>query len=626
MSDLNTKPSGNLLKLTIGALGIVFGDIGTSPLYALRVCFTGEHGIAVTDQNILGILSLIFWSLILVVSIKYLVIILRADNEGEGGILALMALVLPKKKRRRYFLILAMGLFGSALLYGDGMITPAISVLSAVEGLKIATPFFEPYIISITFIILLGLFYFQSKGTGKVGMIFGPVILLWFISLALLGINSIVKHPQVFKALNPYYAIHFFQANGLESLVILGAVFLVVTGGEALYADLGHFGKKPIRLGWFYLVLPCLVLNYFGQGALILDNPQAVVNPFYYLAPGWALYPLVILATLATVIASQAVISGAFSLTYQAIQLGFVARFRIVHTSPNERGQIYIPQLSWILFSATIALVGFFKTSDNLAGAYGVAVSTTMVITTLLAFLVMRNVWKWSFPASASAVCFFLIIDLSFFAANIIKVPEGGWVPLLVAGSIYFMMTTWYRGKRMMAIQINRTTDSLNKFLTYYQNKAQSVVDGTAIYLTRNSHGTPPALFFNLKHNKVIHEKIFILSIQFERVPHVDLLKKFKVAILDNHITLLILHYGYMDTTDVPKAIQLLKEKKDVMIDLKNASFFLGRESVVITKDTGMSPLRENLFDFLGRNSARVSKYFNLPPEKVFEIGSRIKL
>lgn len=622
---MDAKSSNNLLKLTLGALGIVFGDIGTSPLYALRVCFTGTHGFPSTEQNVFGVLSLIVWSLILVVSLKYLLIILRADNEGEGGILALMALVLPRKKNRKYLLILSMGLFGSALLYGDGMITPAISVLSAVEGLNVATPFFEPYIIAITFIILLGLFFFQSKGTGKVGMVFGPVILLWFLSLALLGINAIMKHPTVLKALNPYYAFHFFSVNGFDSLVILGAVFLAVTGGEALYADLGHFSKKPIRLGWFYLVLPCLVINYFGQGALILDNPQAVLNPFYYLAPRWALYPLVVLATLATVIASQAVISGAFSLTYQAIQLGFVARFKIVHTSPNERGQIYIPQLNWILFSATIALVGFFRTSENLAGAYGVAVSTTMVITTLLAFLVMRNVWKWSLLATVSIIGFFLIIDLSFFAANIVKVPEGGWVPLLVAGAIYFMMTTWYRGKRMMAIQINRTTDSLDKFLCYYQTKAQAVVEGTAIYLTRNSHGTPPALFFNLKHNRIIHEKIVILSIQFDRVPHVDLLKNFKVATLDQHITLLILHYGYMDTTDIPKAIHQLK-KKGVEVDLKNATYFLGRESVVITKDTGMSPLRETLFDFLGRNSARVSKYFNLPSEKVFEIGSRIRL
>ncbi len=622
---MKSMSSNNGLKLTIGALGIVFGDIGTSPLYALRVCFTGTSGIAVSEQNVFGVLSLIVWSLILVVSIKYVLIILRADNEGEGGILALMALVLPKKKSRKYFLILSMGLFGSALLYGDGMITPAISVLSAVEGLQIATPFFEPFIISITFIILLGLFFFQSKGTGKVGMIFGPVILLWFLSLAVLGVNTIGRHPEVLKALNPFYAFHFFLINRFHSLVVLGAVFLAVTGGEALYADLGHFGKKPIRLGWFYLVLPCLILNYFGQGALILDNPKNVLNPFYLLAPGWALYPLVILATLAAVIASQAVISGAFSLTYQAIQLGFVARFRIVHTSPDEKGQIYIPQLNWILFFATIALVGFFKTSDNLAGAYGVAVSTTMVITTLLAFLVMRNVWKWSLFACVSLIGFFLMIDLSFFLANIVKVPQGGWVPLLVAGTIYFMMTTWYRGKRMMAIQVNRTTDSLNNFLTYYQNKAQSVVDGTAIYLTRNSNATPPALFYNLKHNKVIHEKIVILSVQFDPVPHVDLLKNFKVATLDNHITLLALHYGYMNSTDIPKAIQRLKEK-GVMIDLKNATYFLGRESVEITKDTGMSPLRESLFDFLGRNSARVSKYFNLPSEKVFEIGLRIRL
>lgn len=622
---IKTSRSNNLLKLTLGALGIVFGDIGTSPLYALRVCFKGNHGFAPTDQNIFGVLSLIFWSLILIVSIKYLVIILKADNEGEGGILALMALVLPKKKNKKYLWILSMGLFGAALLYGDGMITPAISVLSAVEGLEVATPLFEPFVISITFIILLGLFFFQSKGTGKVGMIFGPVILMWFLVLGLLGTNAILKQPEVLKALNPYYAIHFFHSKGLGSMVILGAVFLAVTGGEALYADLGHFSRKPIRLGWFYLVLPCLILNYFGQGALLLNNPKAIVNPFYFLAPDWALYPLVVLATLATVIASQAVISGAFSLTYQAIQLGFVARFRIVHTSPNERGQIFIPQLNWILFSATIMLVGFFKTSDNLAGAYGVAVSTTMVVTTLLAFLVMRNVWKWSLFTSFSVTGFFLVIDLSFFAANIVKVPEGGWVPLLVAGVIYFMMTTWHRGKRMMAIQMNRTTDSLEKFLSYYQNKAEAVVDGTAIYLTRNTHGTPPALFFNLKHNKIIHEKIVIISVQFDRVPHVDLLKNFKVSLLDKHITYLVLHYGYMDTTDIPNAIHKLKEK-GVEIDLQNATYFLGRESVVITKDTGMSPLRESLFDFLGRNSARISKYFNLPSEKVFEIGSRIRL
>jgi len=625
MNDTDTKSSKNLLKVTLAALGIVFGDIGTSPLYALRVCFAGPHGIAVNEQNIYGILSLIFWSLILVISIKYLVLILNADNNGEGGILALMALVLPRKKHRKYLLILTMGLFGAALLYGDGMITPAISVLSAVEGLKIATPFFEPYIIPITIIILFILFFFQSKGSASVGMIFGPIILCWFLSLALLGINQIEKDPVVLSALNPYYAFHFFQVNGLTSITVLGAVFLVVTGGEALYADLGHFGKKPIRLGWFYLVLPCLVLNYFGQGALILENPTFIVSPFYYLAPHWALYPLVILAALATVIASQAVISGAFSLSYQAIQLGFMARFRVVHTSPDEKGQIYIPQLNWILFIATIGLVISFKTSDNLASAYGVAVSTTMVITTLLAFLAMRNLWKWNLVAAVSVVLFFLLIDLSFFGANIVKVPDGGWFPLLVAGIIYYMMTTWYRGKRMMAIQINKTTDSLGKFVSYYQSQAESVVSGTAIYLTRNPHVTPPALFLNFKHNKVIHEHILILCIKFDPVPHVDILKKVEVNRLDEHMMLIILHYGYMNITDIPAALRRLKEK-GVDIDLKNATYYLGRESVVVTKHTGMSPLRENLFDFLGRNSARLSQYFCLPSEKVFEIGSRIRL
>ncbi len=623
--EIESRPSNSLFKVTVAALGIVFGDIGTSPLYALRVCFGGTHGIATTDQNIFGVLSLIFWSLIMVISIKYLVLILNADNEGEGGILALMALVLPKKKTSKYFLILTMGLFGAALLYGDGMITPAISVLSAVEGLKIATPFFEPYVLPITILILFILFFFQSKGTGSVGLIFGPIILCWFLTLAGLGINQIIKYPIVLKALNPYDAIHFFSTNGWGSITILGAVFLVVTGGEALYADLGHFGKKPIRRGWFYVVLPCLVLNYFGQGALLLENHNFITSPFYYLAPHWALYPLVVLAGLATVIASQAVISGAFSLSYQAIQLGFMARFRIVHTSLHERGQIYIPQLNWILFIATIGLVISFKSSDNLAAAYGVAVSTTMVITTLLAYVAMRNLWKWRLFPTLSLVLFFLVIDLSFFSANIVKIPEGGWFPLAVAATIYYFMTTWQRGKRMMSIRVNKTTDPLEKFLTYYQEKAKAIVDGTAIYLTRNPRGTPPALFFNVKHNQVIHKHIYVVSIQFEQVPHAPLLKKAVVQKLDQHVTLIILYYGYMDETDIPYALENLNKIGET-IDLENATYFLGRESIEITKHTGMNPLRENLFDFLGRNSTRISKYFNLPSDKVFEIGSRIRL
>jgi KUP system potassium uptake protein len=625
MNKGNTTSSKNLLKLSISALGIVFGDIGTSPLYAIRVCFGGTHGIEVNDQNVFGILSLIFWSLIFVISIKYLAIILRADNAGEGGILALMALVLPKKKTTKYILILSMGLFGAALLYGDGVITPAISVLSAVEGLQIATPFFEPYIIPITIGILFVLFFFQSKGTGNVGMIFGPIIIIWFLTLAMLGIAAIAKQPNILKAINPYYAFEFFKNNGIRSAGVLGAVFLVVTGGEALYADIGHFGKKPIRLGWFYVVLPCLVINYFGQGALILNHPEFIANPFYHLAPKWALYPLVGLAALATVIASQAVISGAFSLTHQAIQLGFIPRLKVVHTSKDEKGQIFIAQLNWILFFATIGLVVFFKTSDNLAAAYGVAVSTTMVITSILAYVAMRDLWKWKWFSAAALVAFFLIVDLSFFAANIVKIPDGGWFPLLVAALVYFMMTTWSRGKRMLAIQINKVTDSLEKFLNYYKKNAECMVTGSAIYLTRDPYSTPPALHFNLMHNKIMHKQVIIVSIQFLQESHVNILQNAEFEILDENITRIILHYGYMDTTDIPDALKLLEEK-GLSFKSKDITYFLGRESVVVTKHTGMSPLRETVFEFMSRNSVRATSQFNLPSDRVFEIGSKIRL
>ncbi|MEO7140755.1 MAG: potassium transporter Kup [Ferruginibacter sp.] len=625
MHDNNSNKKHNLFKLSIGALGIVFGDIGTSPLYAMRVCFAGAHGIAITDENIYGILSMIFWSLILVISLKYLIIILRADNKGEGGILALMKLVLPEKRTGKFLVILSMGLFGAALLYGDGMITPAISVLSALEGLQIATPFFQPFIIPFTIIILFILFFFQRKGTGKVGMIFGPIIFVWFISLAILGVNAITKHPSVMQALNPYYAFHFFSTHGLGSIIILGAVFLVVTGGEAIYADLGHFGKKPIRLGWFIVVLPCLVLNYFGQGALLLDNHQFITNPFYHLAPAWALYPLVILAALATVIASQAVLSGAFSVTYQAIQLGFMPRLKVVHTSEDEKGQIYIPQLNWILFLATVSLVVSFKTSDNLAGAYGIAVTTTMVITTLLAFVAMRKLWKWSLPVAISLTAFFLILDLSFFSANIAKIPNGGWFPLLVAALFYFIMTTWYKGKRLMRIQLEKIIDPIKKFLTIYQKDAEHIVGGTAIYLARDPLGTPSALAFNLMHNKVLHEKVIILSVQSVAVPHVEILKKAKINKLDKHITHVVIYYGYFDKTDIPRVLQLLKDK-GLDIDLENATYFLGRDSIVIAKHTGMSPFRESIFNFMGRNSVKATRYFNLPSEKVCIIGSQIRM
>jgi KUP system potassium uptake protein len=456
-------------------------------------------------------------------------------------------------------------------------------------------------------------------------MIFGPVILVWFVSLAILGVNAIAKHPTVLQALNPYYAFHFFITHGLGGITILGAVFLVVTGGEAIYADLGHFGKKPIRLGWFIVVLPSLVLNYFGQGALLLDNHQFITNPFYYLAPAWALYPLVILAALATVIASQAVLSGAFSVTYQAIQLGFMPRLKVVHTSENEEGQIYIPQLNWLLFLATVSLVVSFKTSDNLAGAYGIAVTTTMVITTLLAFVAMRKLWKWSLPAAISLTTFFLIIDLSFFSANIAKIPNGGWFPLLVAGLFYFIMTTWYKGKRLMSIQLEKIIDPIKKFQTSYQKDGQHIVEGTAIYLARDPLGTPSALVFNLLHNRVLHEKIIILCVQSVAVPHVEILEKVEINKLDKHITQVIIYFGYFDKTDIPLTLELLKDK-GLDIDQKKATYFLGRDSIVIAKHTGMSPFRESIFNFMGTNSVKATTYFNLPSENVCIIGSQIKL
>lgn len=624
MEQLNQKKS-KLALITLGALGIVFGDIGTSPLYAMRECFFGEHGMAVNEVNILGVLSLIFWSLIFVISIKYLLVVMRADNKGEGGIMALMELVLPKKKGRTYIFLLSIGLFGAALLYGDGIITPAISVLSAMEGLNIATPFFEPYIIPITIAILFFLFLFQKKGTAGVGKIFGPIILVWFIVLGALGISAILKNVNILKALNPIHAVYFFQLHGIGGLLVLGSVFLVVTGGEALYADMGHFGRKPIRLGWFLIVLPCLVLNYLGQGALILQNHSLAKNPFYYLAPTWALYPLVILSAMATIIASQAVISGAFSLTHQAIQLGYLPRFNVVHTSAQERGQIYIPQINWMLFIATIALVFSFKNSSNLAAAYGVAVTTTMVITTVLAFTAMTKLWKWSLSISLAITILFIIIDISFFYANIIKVPDGGWFPLVVGILIYIMMTTWYKGRRLLRIQLTKLTDPLEKFLGYYQKNVTHIVPGTAFFLTANPNGTPPTLVNNIKYNKVIHEQVIITSIKIANVPYLDLKENLELKRLNENIFQVIATYGYMDQPDIPTLIELLSELK-VMESVDDITYFLGKETIVITKDTGMSPWRETLFDFMSRNSERITTYFNLPPQKVCEIGTQVKL
>ncbi len=615
-----------LLALTFAALGIVYGDIGTSPLYAFRECFRGHHAIFPTDDNVLGVLSLIFWSLIIIISIKYLTLVMRADNDGEGGILALMALVKPEKTTGwKYLMILAVGLFGASLLYGDGIITPAISVLSAVEGLNVATPFFEPYVIPVTILILTFLFAVQSRGTAGVGKMFSPVTFVWFISIALLGIFSISQTPEVLRSINPYYAINFFIENGFHGFVTLGLVFLVVTGGEALYADMGHFGYKPIKYAWFIFVLPCLLLNYFGQGALVLRNKDAVENPFYMLAPEWAVYPLIIIATSAAAIASQAVISGSFSLTFQALQLGYLPRMRILHTSEEERGQIYIPQLNWILFAATIGLVLSFKSSGNLAAAYGISVTTTMVITTILLFVAMRNLWKWRLPLAVIVTSFFLFIDLSFWSANIIKVFQGGWVPLTIGASIYILMTTWNNGRRKLLEKIRQQTMSLENFITEILSIRMIAIPGTAVYMSSSSKGTPPPLILNIKHNRLLHKQIVILTIKFHKVPHIKPEERISLEQPTEGFYRVIANYGFMDVTNIQQIIELL-DKHGVKIKMEKTTFFLGRETLIPSRKKGFGMLKDKLFIIMSNNAQRATEFFNIPPNRVFEVGTQVEL
>ncbi len=603
----------------------MYGDIGTSPLYALKECFSPAHGVLPTHDNVLGVLSLVFWALIIVISIKYLIIVMRADNEGEGGILALMELVRPNKYGLNYIIIISIGLFGAALLYGDGIITPAISVLSAVEGLQIATPHLEHYVIPITVVILFFLFYFQHRGTGKVGIVFGPIMIVWFLSIAGLGIAAILNNPEVILALNPLYAYHFFLSNGFHGFVILGSVFLVVTGGEALYADMGHFGPKPIRFAWFTIVLPCLLLNYFGQGAMMLQNPLAAKNPFYFLAPDWALYPMVAISTIATVIASQALISGAFSITQQAIQLGYLPRVRIIHTSREERGQIYIPQLNWMLFIGTIWLVLSFRTSGNLAAAYGIAVTSTMVITTILAFIAMRKLWKWSIIFSVFISLFFITVDLAFWGANLLKILHGGWVPLAIGSMIYLIMTTWSWGRKKLLLKIEEETQPIEKFIDEVMSVRVVSTPGTAIYMSSNPKGTPPALVKNLKHNRVLHKQIIVLSIIFKKVPHINEEDSIVIANPTEGFYRVMASYGFMDNANMQQIISLLNSK-GIVINIDKTTFFLGRELLVVKDRNGFIRLRKKLFVLLSRNSQRVTEFFNIPNDRVFEVGSQIEL
>ena len=627
-SHSGQAPRGRYLAtLTVGALGIVYGDIGTSPLYALRECFHGAHGIAPTRDNVLGVLSLIFWSLTLIISIKYLVFVMRADNEGEGGILALMALVSKQADARRRLraTMIALGLFGAALLYGDGMITPAVSVLSAVEGLNVTTHLFEPYVVPIAIVILLSLFVIQSRGTERIGFLFGPVMVVWFVTIAVLGVRWISQDFHVLSAFNPMHAVQFFATNGFHGFVVLGSVFLVVTGGEALYADMGHFGRRPIRIAWFGLVLPALFLNYLGQGAMLINTPEAAVNPFYLLAPRWALYPLVALATMAAIIASQALISGAFSLTRQAIQLGYCPRLDIQYTSPHQQGQIYIPQVNWLLMISTVGLVVGFRSSSALAAAYGIAVTSTMVITTLLAYLVARRSWGVRRLVAGSLASFFLFIELGFFSANVIKIPHGGWFPLVIGAMIYLLLSTWKKGRGLLASRLRERLYPFDRFMQDITERPPHRVPGTAVFMTSNLIGTPPTLLHNLEHNQVLHERVLLLTVVTSDAPHVDEDGRLSVETLGQGFYRVTLRYGFMEEPDVPAALAN-GATRGLPLGAEKMTFFLGLETLLSTHREGMGRWREQLFAVMSRNAVRATSFFRIPPERVVELGMQIEL
>jgi KUP system potassium uptake protein len=619
---------GYLVTLALAALGVVYGDIGTSPLYALRESFYGTHGIAVTPGNVLGVLSLVFWALVIVVTIKYHIVIIRADNKGEGGVLALMALVNGSRvirglSPRRVMIVL--GIFGSALLYADGGLTPAISVLSAVEGLEIATPAFASWVIPVTLVILIGLFLLQSRGTARIGAVFGPVMLVWFATIGVLGLREIFQQPGVLAALSPYHAARFFTEDVHRGFIVLGAVFLVVTGGEALYADLGHFGHRAIQIAWFAVALPCLLLNYFGQGALLLRDPSAAVSPFYHLAPSWALYPLIGLATAATIIASQAVISGAFSLTRQAVQLGYSPRLRIEHTSSREIGQIYVPTVNWSLMALTCALVLGFRTSSNIAGAYGVALSTLMLITTLMFYVMSREVWRWSFARAATVAGLFLCVDLPFFGANMLKIRSGGWVPLVIAAAIFLLMTTWQRGREILARRMQEKSVALKMLLADLAAEPPPRVPGTAVFLYGTTDGTPPALVHNLTHNKVLHERVVFLTMVTQDVPHVSTAERVAVKAIGKGFYSVIARYGFMDDPDIEDVLAAC-QVRSLDIPIAGTTFFLGRETLVAADRPDMPRWREQLFAFMSRNALRATAFFKIPAEQVFEVGVQVEL
>lgn len=614
-------------SLVLAALGVVFGDIGTSPLYALRECFNPANGLATTQDNVLGVVSLVFWSLVVVVFAKYVLLVLRADNRGEGGILALATLVGQGKvhRSREYLVLMILGMLGAALLYGDSVITPAISVLSAIEGLNVATTEFQRYIVPLTLVVLFCLFFLQRRGTAAVGSLFGPVLLVWFLVIGLLGLRAIIHYPSVLLALIPSYAVAFFLENGRHGFWILGFVFLALTGAEMLYADLGHFGRKPITRAWLFVVFPALILNYCGQGAYLLAEPGNVENLFYRLAPSWALYPLVFLATIATVIASQAVISGAFSIARQAMQLGFWPRMQVIHTSQSKVGQVYVPFVNWALLIGTMVLVVAFRKSSNLASAYGIAVSTDMLITTLLITVIVQKICNTKSVLVFLIPLLFLILDICFFTSNVIKLQSGGWLVLVIAGAVFILMTTWLRGRTLLAGQADAQAVSIEGFIADVNREKPVRVPGIAVFFSGNPAGTPRALLHNYKHNMVIHERNVVLSVRTEEHPFVSVSERLKFENLGSGFYRAIVRYGFSETPDVPAALKLAPES-EIKFEPIYTTFFLGRESMVFTHRKNMAWWRKKLFGHMSRNALDATRFFQLPANRVVELGSQVEL
>ena len=622
---MSSKKS-SLAALTLSAIGVVYGDIGTSVLYAVKEVFSHGH-VDVTPDNVYGLMSIFFWTMTVIVSIKYVLLVLRADNNGEGGLIAMLALasnaVKDKPQLRRVLLIV--GIFGTSLFYGDGVITPAISVLSAVEGLEVISPNFTKGVIPATLVILFGLFAVQKHGTTGIGKFFGPITLVWFVTIAVLGISQIITQPSILKALSPHYAVMFMWGNPGITFVILGAVVLCVTGAEALYADLGHFGKKPIRLAWFSVVMPCLVLNYFGQGALLLNNPAAVKNPFYLMAPEWALLPLVGLATLATVIASQALITGAFSVTKQAIQMGYLPRLNIQHTSVRDTGQIYMPFINWALFGTIVLAVVLFRSSSNLAAAYGIAVCTDMLITTILTFYVIRYGWKYPLSLCLAATSVFFVVDFAFFASNLMKLFAGGWFPLVIGGAVFTLMVTWKEGRRILNDKMRADAIDLPSFLEAVFVSPPHRVEGTAVFLTSEPGTVPNAMLHNLKHNKVLHGQNLFVTVRNHEVPWIGMNKRLEVQALGHDCWQVMVHYGFKNDLDLPRALKQLKGR-GCELEAMNTSYFLSHDTVVPTIGGGMATWREKLFAQMHRNASGIADFLNLPNNAVVELGSKIEI